>query len=111
MVEGTLVDLVEIQRHESEADGQGGFTRTWKNVSTNVPARIMPARMVQGGEGMESRAADRESEQRSLALTLKWDAQIQPQDRVVHEGQTYEVIGVNTGSFLTARRAALRQVA
>jgi len=109
-VERTLPSLVEIRRFTSTADGQGGYTETWANVAINVAARIMPERTMSGGptEGVE---ADRQSEGANYILTLRWDTDITPRDRVVYEGTEYEVVGVNSGSYVTARRTRLRRVA
>ncbi len=47
-----------------------------------------------------------------FTLTLPWDQEISLKDRVVHEGETYEVVALDqdTASWRTAKRVDVARV-
>lgn len=102
-----LPDTCTIQTLTRASDGMGGWVDTWANTHTGVACRL----------GIESSgvAADAELEQgqrlvalRNYVLTLKYDQTIQPHDRVIVGGNTYEIAQVLDGhSWITVKRVSL----
>lgn len=104
-VETAMPDTITIQTRTRYQDGQGGLIDSYINSYQDVKARLAQ------NSGRETSAAGREYEDAAYTLTVPYDQNITEQMRVVHEGQSYEVIGVNTGaSYATARRCQLKRL-
>lgn len=104
--EQALPTTVSIERAERTEDGQGGYTEAWRAVYQDVPARLAERTGREGVFGSKI-AVDAE-----WVLTLPYDQGITAEDRVVHDGASYEVAFVNEGrSYDTVRRVLLRRVA
>ena len=98
-----LPDSCTIQRLSVSSD-EGGFpTETWADVVT-VACRVDPfANRTRGGGSV----AERDAQTDVFRLTLPWDADIQPHDRVVYGGQTFTLAQLHDGHSLSAVRRAI----
>ena len=105
-VEDSFPDTCTIQTR-TETNTKGSVAITYANTYTAVPCRLMPTIR----EGREYVTAQKVTAVGRFVLTIPHDQVIAATDRVVHGGQTYEVLGVYTGhSYRTARRADLALV-
>ena len=100
-----MPDSVTIQRKALVSDKQGGFTEGWADVYQNIRGRVS----VSGGS--ESVTAGRQDVQINATLTLAYDQSIEQSDKVVHGGETYEVVSVDSGkTWALARRCQMRRL-
>ena len=86
-----MPDNLTIQRKTLVSDEQGGFTEGWSDVYQNISGRVA----VTGGS--ESMSAGRQDVQIDATLTIAYDQSIEQSDKVVHGGETYEIISVDSG--------------
>ena len=100
-----MPDNLTIQRKTLVSDKQGGFTEGWSDVYQNVQGRVS----VTGGS--ESMAAGRQDVRIDATLTIAYDQSIEQSDKVVHGGETYEIVSVDSGkTWALARRCQMRRL-
>lgn len=99
IAESALPDTATIQRKTRTADSIGGATVVWANLAT-VACRFTPA----GGSPQERLIAQRLSPRSVFRITLPAETDVRAADRIVIDGQTYDVAGLLLGSWETARR-------
>jgi SPP1 family predicted phage head-tail adaptor len=100
-------DTCTIQTQTESVDALGGVVHTWANTYTGVACRLDPERTRQG-EQVSSLVLESQSR---WMLNIPHDQAISVEDRVIHDGKTYEVATVvDTQSYRTIRRAELRRV-
>jgi len=100
-------DTCTIQTLTRARDNQGGWTESWANTYTSVSCRLSPENTAQS----ERRAAGTIQAVTNWVLTVAYGQAIDETMRVVHDGETYEVVRVeDTHSNRTARRAHLARV-
>jgi SPP1 family predicted phage head-tail adaptor len=98
-------DTCTIQTRTESVDALGGVTQTWANTYTSVACRLDP---IGGNEQVSNLVLEGESH---WMLNISYDQAISIEDRVIHDGKTYEVAAVvDTQSYRTIRRAELRRV-
>lgn len=103
-LERTLPDTCVIQAVTRTADGQGGWTEVWAASGT------VSCRMDQNS-GNKGRQAAAVQDFATFTLTVPYDTGLTALQRVVHAGETYNVIGVtDTGSWLGVQRAQVARV-
>ena len=99
-----LPDTCTIQRVTRPSDGAGGYTETWTDYATHVPCRLAVDRTQPREELQVGQVAPAQR----YWLTLQYDQAIAITDRVVKDGQTFEVIGIDDAkSYSTAKRVQL----
>ena len=100
-----MPDNVTVQRKTLVSDKQGGFTEGWSDVYQNIQGRVS----VTGGA--ESLAAGRQDVRIDATLTVAYDQSIEQSDKVVHGGETYEIVSVDSGkTWALARRCQMRRL-
>lgn len=105
--ENYLSDTCTIRKVTRSDDGQGGFTETWSDRASGVACRLASVRSQRSErpEGEQLAAYSR------WVLTIPHDQAIEESDRVVHDGETYEVAHLeDTHSNRTAKRVWLRRL-
>jgi SPP1 family predicted phage head-tail adaptor len=101
-----LPDTCTIQTKTSASDGMGGWTDTWSNTYTSVSCRLAPM-----SPGDESLQAEQLAMGTGWVLTIAHNQVIAETNRVVHDSETYEVVGMeDTHSNRTAKRIYLRRL-
>ena len=106
-LEEILPDTCTIQTRSWQADGMGGGSYTWSDTYTNVKCRLA-ARPYREREEV---SGGRLTVHSVWVLTLPWDQAIDETMRVVHDGETYEVVAVDdTHSERACRRADVVRV-
>lgn len=99
--EALMPDLCVIQGVTRTSDGAGGWSESWSARGT-VICRLDP---IVSRNRSEAQAA-REATIQYYTLSVPWDTEIAPDDRVVHDGVTYEVVEAHGDeSWPVARRA------
>jgi head-tail adaptor len=88
----TMPDTCAILSPTNASDGQGGNTVTWGTATASVACRLDGK--VEGKEYVAGAAVRAYSR---WILTLPYDATIQESWRVVHDSNTYNVIGKPKG--------------
>ena len=100
-----MPDSVTIQRKTLVSDQQGGFTEGWADVYQNIQGRVSVS------SGSESVSEGRQDVKVDATLTLAYDQSIEQSDRVLHGGQTYEIVSVDAGkTWALAQRCQMRQL-
>lgn len=95
-----------IQTKTTTTGGMGGISESYANTYTGVACRLDP-----GGGGDEAVVNFALEGKSTWMLNIPYDQAIAIEDRVVHSGETYEVVGVvDTHSYSTIRRAVLVRV-
>jgi hypothetical protein len=84
---GLLPDTCTVRRKAESVDSAGNVTETYSDQATGVACRIDPL----AGRGPDV-VALRESSLSFYQLTLPHDQDVQPGDRIVAGGQTYELV-------------------
>jgi methylthioribose-1-phosphate isomerase len=100
-----LPDKCTILSVTNAPDGMGGVTQTWGTALSNVDFRldVVSGREQVSGGGMQPFT--------SLKGSLPYDTVITAQDRIVHNGVTYAITGVNNNqSWVAVRRVDLEKV-
>ncbi len=100
----TMPDLCNILTLTQTSDGAGGFTDAWGTLLTNVSCRVDPIR---GGEAL---AAGAVNDYNTMRLTVPYDTGLTVQHRVEHDGATYNVRSVSSGSWMVSQRAIVERV-
>jgi len=104
-VEELFPDTCDILSLTIVADGQGGQTETWGTATASAKCRFD---FVSGDEQM---AAGAEQVYKRAMLSLHYDTVITPANRILYEGNTYNVISVNdTTSWIVAKRAEVELI-
>lgn len=89
-IEQLMPDSVIIKRLVESVDSYGGVTKTYSAVGTvagridNLSARVTLA-------GMQEKGVVK------MQLTVPWDADLLPDDRIEVSGITYELVGAQLG--------------
>ncbi|NIN68418.1 MAG: head-tail adaptor protein [Anaerolineae bacterium] len=106
--ENHLPDFCTIQVQSEGVDTVGGPTESFANTYQEVPCRLAAFIF----RDRESILAGRIMTPGRFTLTLPWDQEISLKDRVVHEGETYEVVALDqdTASWRTAKRVDVARV-
>jgi len=100
-----LPDSCTIQTLTESADSLGGVSLSWANTYTGVACRLDP---VGGSEAVANLALEGQS---GWMLNIPYTQAISVENRVAHDGKTYEVRAVvDTQSYRTIRRAVLTRV-
>lgn len=100
-------DVCTIQVRTETADALGGVSVSYANTYTGVACRLDP-QIIGATEGIENMTTEAES---WWMLNIPYDQAISVEDRVVHDGKTYEVQqAMDTNSYRTIRRARLIRV-
>lgn len=99
-------DICTIQTKTTSTGSMGGISESYANTYTGVACRLDP------GGGASEAIVNFALEGRSTwMLNIPYDQAIAIEDRVVHNSETYEVVGVvDTQSYSTIRRAMLVRV-
>lgn len=84
---GRFRDVLELQRRTDDQSALGGSKPTWTTYAT-VRGQLVQLR----GRALES--ANIVDTRVNTSVTIHHQADVRPQDRVVHDGDTYDVIGV-----------------
>jgi head-tail adaptor len=83
----SLPDKAQIERRTKTADGKGGFSSTWNVIAENIRCRVgSPEQETELESGGSTRA------QSEYEMTLPWNTDCQPQDRILVKGVRYEMI-------------------
>ncbi len=99
-------DTCTIQTPTTSTGAMGGIANSFANTYTGVICRIDP--MGPGDERLQSEALEGRS---GWWLNIPYDQAVAIENRVVHDGATYEIRSVvGTQSYRTIRRAALVKV-
>ncbi len=98
--EENLPQTCTIRRYTTADDADGLPADTWADQYTQVPCRRGSFRNMQ----RESVLPERMTEYSQWPLYLPYDQDILLRDRVVLEGDTYEVTGVDTGKAYAGLR-------
>lgn len=107
MADDYFPDTCTIQTRTETVDGLGGVVHTWANTYTSVACRLDPV-YADRSERVSSGVLEGES---AWMLNIPYDQAISVEDRVIHDGKTYEVAAVvDTQSYRTIRRAELKRV-
>lgn len=102
----TLTAICTIQRRTLTSDGMGGWTESWANTYTNVACRVDAERA-----GPELSADGRIVSVEAYLLTVKYNQDIQPEDRIVYGTDNYEIEGVlDAHTWVTVKRASLKRL-
>jgi hypothetical protein len=102
-----LPDTCSILALTRTADGQGNFTEAW---GTAVGGTAVPCRLDNKGGGRTPVAAA-QRDYSDWVLTVAHDVALTTDNRVVHGGETYNVLSVNDdGSWPLILRATLGRV-
>lgn len=105
--EDYLPDTCTLQTVTRTADSIGGWSESWADTYTGVACRIAPQRMSRA----EALLGGQLAAVTGWILTLHHDQAIDETMRVVHGGETYEVVQLeDTHSNRTAKRVQLRRV-
>ena len=107
----TLTDTCTIQRATRTADGQGGWTESWSNTYSNVACRLDVRQGALGITGDIKQRRQQITSHIEYVLRVKWNQDIEPGDRVVVSGDTFEVETVSDAhTWLTLKRAKLTRL-
>lgn len=79
--------LVTIQRRAAGKDGRGNPNGAWQDQHTDLWASVKPIR------SREWFAASQAQTSADVVVSLDYLSDLQPTDRVVCEGQPYEIVG------------------
>jgi head-tail adaptor len=94
-----------IQRSTQASDGMGGVTDAWAAVGT-VSARVSPS-----GMGLDDLVGGEAVNVTPWVVTVPHGTSVTDRDRLAVEGQTFEVVGVDSPrSYATAIRVQCREV-
>lgn len=88
-IEDALPGTAVIHTSTLASDGQGGWIPTY-SASGTVVARLSP----EGLRGEEPELAGRISEVRHLVLTIPAETTVSVDDRIVYDGETFDVVEV-----------------
>lgn len=104
-LEVSLPDTATVQRRSRSSDSMGGSTVAWPTVAT-VACRIAPRQGVEGDSDGHWQTTD------GYRITVPWDADIRPTDRLIVGPLTVDVSHVSTrGEQTIARVVAAFEVA
>lgn len=104
-IEQLLPDTCDVLYLTRTSDGMGGMTETWGTTSSNVAFRLDVK------QGMEQVAGGGLKPFTSYKGSLPYDTSITTTDRILHDGVTYAVTGVNTNqSWQAVMRVDLERV-
>jgi SPP1 family predicted phage head-tail adaptor len=99
-----LPDVATVQRATTVSDGGGGTTTSWADVAT-VACRIAPAG---GGEGATT--GERVVDESTHIVTFPALADVTEADRLLVDGQTFNVTLVKQrGAWELSRRAEAKE--
>lgn len=104
-------DICAIQRKTLSSDGAGGYDETWLPIADGVPCRIDP---LEGGEranlGATADVGDRPQDETTHVVTMYPKRDVTEADRVVIDGQVYEVTLVRQrGAWELTRRLEVKE--
>ena len=99
-----LPDLCTIQQPTIAPDAIGQPVRSWTNRATSVPCRLAIR------SASERLFAERPTPAGDWVLTLPWDQEIDPEDRVLIGDRIFEVVGTESDPWELAHRAGLVEV-
>ena len=85
----TLTDSATVKRVSRVSDGAGGITETWTQVGTYA-CRVAPAGMTR----QEALLAEKVRDTNLIRIVMPHDADVTNDDRVMVNGQEYNVVGV-----------------
>lgn len=101
-----LPDLADVQRKTDASDEMGGRTETWGTVQRSVPCRIsQPGGNTPGLSMIGKVIADRAGNRPVFVASLPAEADVNDGDRLVVNGDTFDVLMIVNGSWEIARRA------
>lgn len=101
----SLPQTVVVSRSTASSDGMGGQDEVWAAAGT-VAARISPA-----GDGMDDLVGGEAVNVAPWVVTLPVGTSITDRDRIIYDGQTFEVVGTDAPrSWATCIRVACREV-
>ena len=104
-IEDLLPDLCNLLTSTYTSDGAGGGTVTWGTAVRNLACRVDEDRTEERITDPALRAHHR------MMFTIPYDTTITEAYRIEHNGYTYNVTGVNTGtSWDLCRRARAERV-
>jgi SPP1 family predicted phage head-tail adaptor len=103
-----LTATCAIWRKVKATTNAGGADDTWVLQYANVPCRLMP----ELSRRVVEELAGREAMLTTYRLTVPYDTDLRADDRVVFDGDTYEVLALwDDHDLRTARRAWVGKVA
>ncbi|HLA42432.1 MAG TPA: phage head closure protein [Aggregatilineales bacterium] len=102
-----LTGSCSIWRKSKSTNAAGGADDTWQEHLSDVACLLMPER----SRRMIEVQAEREIMTVYYRLTVPYDTDIQSDDRVDYEGDTYEIVALwDDHTLRTARRAIMAKV-
>ena len=100
-----LPDTAMILSVTNTPDGMGGQTQTWGTATASVAFRLD---MQTGSEMVSGGALEPFTKYKG---SLPYDTTVNATDRIVHNGNTYAVTGINNDqSWIAVRRVDLEKV-
>ena len=99
-----LPDTCNIISITRTSDSSGGFTEAWGTATASAACRLD----TQNGKYMNLDGSVRTY--KMLILSLPYNTTITTGNRVQYDGNTYQVLMVNEGSWLAVRRAEVEQI-
>ncbi len=101
-------DRATIQRPVVVADGGGGSDTTYPTLAADVPCRLAP---IGGGEDDGGSAGERISADATAVVTFAAGRDVAESDRIVIDGQTFDVQLVRRrGQLEITRRVEVREL-
>ena len=102
--EAAMIDTCSVQRFSQEQDGQGGMDNTaWGFVALDIPCLIATLR-----DSAPVELGQREHAAGTRFLTVPFDQDIRSNDRILFEGESFEVLEVRTNSYDSALRCRIQ---
>lgn len=103
----TLTDTCVIERPAEITDAYGHTAKTWATAASGAACRLDPFQRTDP----TGQIAMQEIGRAWYRLTLAWDADLRDGDRIVHNGDTYEVTQLHDDhSARVVRRAIVAKV-
>lgn len=110
-VANLLPDICTIQQMTTTSNSVGESVRTYTNRGTAIPCRIDPEIDYQSAFEYLGGFSDLVKASAGFRLTVKHDQTVEITDRVICNGETYEVVAVDPGkSYKASTRASLTEV-
>jgi SPP1 family predicted phage head-tail adaptor len=103
----TLTATCSIWRKVKATNDAGGPDDTWAQQIASVACRVMPSQL----QRVLETDAGRETMSAYFRLTVPFDTDIQAEDRIVYDGDSYQVVALwDDHDLRTARRAVIAKV-
>lgn len=105
-----LPDTCTVQRKTLVSDGGGGFVERWVDVARGLACRLSPASNTAGGGTGIASSGGRLNDATTHIVTFEAKTDVQLEDRIVLDGDTYEVLLVRRrGAWELSRRVEVKE--